>query len=88
MSPGRPLFLILFFFIFLASRVMAQGPDSSFLGSLSFGAGFYFGSGGRDYIGNLTALVPFINFHLFSKKTVALNFRLGTGVSWVQMPGR
>ncbi|HEY4061214.1 MAG TPA: acyloxyacyl hydrolase [Puia sp.] len=49
------------------------------------GIGFLYGqSGASVYIGHIAAILPFINFHLFEKGPVSLNWRMGVGPAWIQ----
>ena len=51
------------------------------------GLGILFGkSGGDKYIGNVGALVPFINFPLYKRHGFKTDFKFGLGAGWVQKP--
>ena len=51
------------------------------------GVGILFGkSGGDRYIGNIGALVPFINFPLNRGHNFKMDCRFGLGIGWVQKP--
>jgi hypothetical protein len=41
-------------------------------------------SGANVYIGHLAAVMPFVDFHLFSRKDVTTDLRLAVGPAWVQ----
>ena len=51
------------------------------------GLGILFGKSGADkYIGNIGALLPFINFPLYKRDHFGMSFKFGLGPGWVQKP--
>jgi hypothetical protein len=51
------------------------------------GLGILFGkSGGDKYIGNIGALLPFINFPFYKSTRFEMNCKFGLGAGWVQKP--
>jgi len=41
-------------------------------------------SGASVYVGHLAAILPFIDFHLYSSREAVTNLRIGVGPAWVQ----
>ena len=71
--------------ISIASQTSGKKEWQRASGNPEIGLAFLYGrSGSSQYIGSLSSLVPFINFHLYRTGIFALNFRLGAGATWVQ----
>src|SRR5450631_1125424 len=71
--------------ISIASQTSGKKEWQRASGNPEIGLAFLYGrSGSSQYIGSLSSLVPFINFHLYRTGIFAVNFRLGAGATWVQ----
>lgn len=51
------------------------------------GVALQFGNtGSKQYMGNMAALFPFVNWNLYKRKTISSSLRAGAGLGWVQKP--
>ena len=49
------------------------------------GLAFLYGqSGASEYIGHITALLPFMDFHVYERRDITTNLRLALGPAWVE----